>query len=260
MHLACRPLRFELHDIRMLTLPAIVHWDLNHFVVLKSLTSKGIVVHDPAVGVKTYSLAAASKHLTGVALELSPTEGFARKNEKRCLPSVLGAYQWLGTPLVQIFALSVILELLVIAAPFYLRLTIDEVVARGDVRLMLTLALGFGCSPRSMSRPCAAIAYRLGGAERGALPHGRPPVPPPGPLAARFSSRNGISAMCCRAFSRSSRSARAGRGTDPRRDRRDHGDRDIDDDFALERPAGLVAVVALRFMSCGSRPTGGSAA
>ena len=44
----------------------------------------------------------------------------------------------------QIFVLSVILELLVIAAPFYMQLTVDEVVSRGDVRLMLTLALGFG--------------------------------------------------------------------------------------------------------------------
>src|ERR1700746_219219 len=45
MNLASRPLRFELHDIRMLSLPAIVHWDLNHFVVLKSVNSRGIVVH-----------------------------------------------------------------------------------------------------------------------------------------------------------------------------------------------------------------------
>src|SRR3954463_728988 len=37
LHLACRPLRFELHDIKLLTLPAIVHWDMNHFVVLKAV-------------------------------------------------------------------------------------------------------------------------------------------------------------------------------------------------------------------------------
>ena len=41
MHLACRPLRFELDDLRRLTLPAIVHWDMNHFVVLKTISSKG---------------------------------------------------------------------------------------------------------------------------------------------------------------------------------------------------------------------------
>src|SRR3712207_4694261 len=50
----------------------------------------------------------------------------------------------LGSPLAQVFVLSVILELLVIAAPFYMQLTVDEVVARGDADLMLALALGFG--------------------------------------------------------------------------------------------------------------------
>src|ERR1700744_3619550 len=56
MHLSCRPLRFELHDIRLLTLPAIVHWDMNHFVVLKTITSRGIVVHDPALGARFFEL------------------------------------------------------------------------------------------------------------------------------------------------------------------------------------------------------------
>jgi ATP-binding cassette, subfamily B, bacterial CvaB/MchF/RaxB len=145
MQLACRPLRFELHDIRLLTLPAIVHWDLNHFVVLKAVTSKGIVIHDPAAGIKTYPLLVASKHLTGVALEVSPTESFARKSEKTQLPfrAFWGHLSGMGSPLIQIFALSAVLELIVVAAPFYMQLTVDEVVARGDGRLMLTLALGF---------------------------------------------------------------------------------------------------------------------
>jgi ATP-binding cassette, subfamily B, bacterial CvaB/MchF/RaxB len=146
MHLGCRPLRFEFHDIRLLTLPAIVHWDLNHFVVLKAASSKGVVIFDPALGVKTYPLSVASKHLTGVALELWPAEGFTRKNEKMQLPfrAFWGHLSGMGSPLFQIFALSVILELLVVAAPFYMQLTVDEVVARGDASLMLTLALGFG--------------------------------------------------------------------------------------------------------------------
>ena len=146
MHLACRPLRFEMDDLRLLTLPAIVHWDMNHFVVLKAISSKGIVIHDPAGGVQIYSVEAASKHLTGVALELSPASGFKPRNERTRLPfrTFWGQITGVRAPLVQIFILSAILELLVIATPFYMQLTIDEVVSRGDVQLMLTLALGFG--------------------------------------------------------------------------------------------------------------------
>lgn len=77
LHLACRPLRFELDHLRQLRLPAIVHWDLNHFVVLKAVKHKGIVIHDPASGEKSYLIAEASKHLTGIALELSPMGDFA---------------------------------------------------------------------------------------------------------------------------------------------------------------------------------------
>src|SRR5919206_364933 len=86
LKLACRPLRFELHHLRDLRLPAIVHWDMSHFVVLKAVTSKGVIVHDPASGERRYPIAEASKHLTGVALELAPTEGFASKDETARLP------------------------------------------------------------------------------------------------------------------------------------------------------------------------------
>ncbi|MDQ3445617.1 MAG: cysteine peptidase family C39 domain-containing protein, partial [Pseudomonadota bacterium] len=146
LHFACRPLRFELTALKQLSLPAIMHWDMNHFVVLKAVTARGIVVHDPSGGVKTYPVEEASKHLTGVALELSPAEGFTPKVETAKLPfrAFSGNMPGLMSPLAQILTLSVILELLVIAAPFYMQLTVDEVVARGDVDLMLVLALGFG--------------------------------------------------------------------------------------------------------------------
>src|SRR5262245_54941674 len=71
IQLACRPLRFELEQLRQLHLPTIVHWDMNHLVVIRSIRRRGIVIHDPAFGERFLSLVEASKHLTGVALELS---------------------------------------------------------------------------------------------------------------------------------------------------------------------------------------------
>src|SRR3712207_8478302 len=44
------------------------------------------IFHDPASGAKTFPLAEASSHLTGVALELSPAESFTPKNERSRLP------------------------------------------------------------------------------------------------------------------------------------------------------------------------------
>jgi ATP-binding cassette subfamily B protein RaxB len=146
MDLTCRPLRFELGQLRQLHLPAIVHWDMNHFLVLRSVTRRGILVHDPASGERFFPIAEASKHLSGVALELSPSEGFLPKDERARLPFSTFWTQLRGSThaLVQILILSVILETFVIASPFYLQLTIDEVIARGDADLLIVLALGFG--------------------------------------------------------------------------------------------------------------------
>jgi ATP-binding cassette, subfamily B, bacterial CvaB/MchF/RaxB len=145
MHFACRAIRFELAHLRQLQLPAIVHWDMNHFVVMKSVTKRGVMVNDPATGQRFLPLAEASKHLTGIALELSPSEGFLPQDERTRLPFSTFWSQLDGSThaLVQILVLSIILELFVIASPFYLQLTVDEVIARGDVDLLLVLALGF---------------------------------------------------------------------------------------------------------------------
>jgi ATP-binding cassette subfamily B protein RaxB len=141
-----RPLRFEMEHIRELQLPAILHWDMSHFVVLKSVRRRELVVHDPATGVKTYRFSEASGHVTGVALELAPTEEFLQKDERARLPISVFWGHLAGSKhaLLQIFLLSVVLQLLVLAAPFYAQLTMDEVIARGDVDLLLVLALGFG--------------------------------------------------------------------------------------------------------------------
>jgi ATP-binding cassette subfamily B protein RaxB len=151
LKLACRPLRFEIEHLKQLRLPAIVHWDMHHFVVLKTITGKGIVVHDPAVGEKFLTLSEASKHLTGVALEVSPAEDFSRtsansKEETERLPfsTFWGQTRGMGHAMLQILALSVVLELFVIGSPYYMQLAVDEVIARGDADLLLALALGFG--------------------------------------------------------------------------------------------------------------------
>jgi ATP-binding cassette, subfamily B, bacterial CvaB/MchF/RaxB len=146
LKLAGRPLRFDLHHLGELRLPAIVHWDMNHFVVLKSVGATSVTVHDPAFGERRYPLSEASKHLTGVALELTPTADFAAKDEAVRLPlsAFWGQLKGGTGALAQILVLSLILQVLLIASPFYMQIAIDEVIAKGDVDLLLVLALGFG--------------------------------------------------------------------------------------------------------------------
>jgi ATP-binding cassette subfamily B protein RaxB len=144
--LLCRPLRLELEHLAEIRLPAILHWDMSHFVVLKSVRRGHLTIYDPAVGERKYSLNQASRHLSGIAVEIAPTAAFLPKDERARLPlSVFWSHlTGTGHTLLQVFLLSVVLQALVLAAPLYAQLTLDEVIARGDVDLLLVLALGFG--------------------------------------------------------------------------------------------------------------------
>ncbi|VEB45836.1 Lactococcin-G-processing and transport ATP-binding protein LagD [Chromobacterium violaceum] len=81
LRLRARPVRLELEDLPDLALPAILHWDLNHFVVLHAVRRdwRGrvtLTVLDPALGQRRLSLEAASPHFTGIALELAAAADF----------------------------------------------------------------------------------------------------------------------------------------------------------------------------------------
>ncbi|NOU51306.1 peptidase domain-containing ABC transporter [Pseudoalteromonas sp. JBTF-M23] len=145
LELTSRPLRIELEDLDALQTPCILHWDMNHFVVLKKANEKRIVIHDPASGEKTFTLEEASKHFTGIALELTPTKNFEKQEAK---PSLKFSDFWsritgLKRSLVLIFALSVLLQIFTLASPYYIQLVIDDVILTGDTSLLTVLAVGF---------------------------------------------------------------------------------------------------------------------
>ena len=146
LDMGCRALKVPLEDIRKLQTPAIIHWDLNHFVVLKSARAKSMVVHDPAAGARRYTREAFSAHFTGVALELHPTKQFERAEERTRLRlnHLWTRIRGLKRTLAQALVLSAMLQLFVLVGPFYLQLTIDEVLVKFDADLLFVLACGFG--------------------------------------------------------------------------------------------------------------------
>ncbi len=146
LNLASRPVRLELDELSLLSTPCILHWDLNHFVVLKSVGAGGaVVIHDPAVGVCRMSLAEVSRHFTGVALELNPTSGFeaAAPAPRIKLRAMMGHVIGLKRSLGQVFVLAIAIEIFALASPFFLQWVIDHALLTGDRDLLLTLVLGF---------------------------------------------------------------------------------------------------------------------
>ncbi len=146
LSLNSRALRAELEELPQLQLPCILHWDLNHFVVLVSLHGGQALIHDPARGARRVSLDELSRHFTGVALELQPAPGFMPAQERRqvSLRQLLGPVSGLKRSLAQIFALALALEAFVLLSPFFMQWAVDGALVSADRDLLLTLGVGFG--------------------------------------------------------------------------------------------------------------------
>ncbi len=146
LKLSSRALRLEMEHLPQLKTPCILHWDMNHFVVLKKVNRDSVEVHDPGLGYRKYTMAEFSKHFTGVALELNPTEEFKSEDTRVNLKlsdfwsKVTGLKSTLG----KVFLLSLLLQVFAIASPYYMQLVVDEVVLSYDQNLLAILALGFG--------------------------------------------------------------------------------------------------------------------
>ena len=146
LNMTVRPLKLDLAHIHQLKLPCILHWDLNHFVVLERVSRRAVTVLDPALGKRRMSMEEFGKHFTGVALELTPTADFKPKDERKqvALSSLTGRVLGLKRSLLHILGIALALEVFAIAAPFFNQLVVDEAIATHDADLVVVLALGFG--------------------------------------------------------------------------------------------------------------------
>ena len=150
LQLDARPLRCDPEEFEEIALPAILHWNFNHFVVLTKICGRGevrcYVINDPANGESTISAAEMSKRFTGVVIEVTPSLAFRPRQER----SKLSLWQlWSRAPglvsaLSRILLLSLLIELFSLAAPFYLQIGLDSVVPSHDLDFLTALALGFG--------------------------------------------------------------------------------------------------------------------
>ncbi len=146
LELQSRPVRLELDDLGRLKTPCILHWDLNHFVVLAAAGKHRATIIDPAFGERRLSRDELSRHFTGIALELTPTQDFQPQPAPPAvtLRQLTGPVQGLWGALGQVLALSVALQFFVVLAPFYMQWVVDQVLVSADRDLLVVLGLGFG--------------------------------------------------------------------------------------------------------------------
>jgi ATP-binding cassette subfamily B protein RaxB len=145
LKLQARAVRAEPEQLDQLPLPAILHWDFNHFVVLVKVRRDEVLIHDPARGARWLKWAKLSRHFTGAAMELTPESGFKPRDEQRRISvrQLLGRVSGLKRSLAQIVALALVLEFFVLLTPFFMQWVVDDVLVSADRDLLLTLGIGF---------------------------------------------------------------------------------------------------------------------
>lgn len=141
-----RAVKTPLEGLGQLYLPAILHWNMNHFVVLESVRGGKALIHDPAGHSRRLPMAEVSEHFTGVALELRPGANFRTETARERLrfPQLWRNMSGLKRALVQVFVLSLIMQAFALASPYYMQIAIDTALPALDGDLLTVLALGFG--------------------------------------------------------------------------------------------------------------------
>jgi ATP-binding cassette, subfamily B, bacterial CvaB/MchF/RaxB len=147
MGLAARAVRLEPRSLAKLARPAILHWEMNHFVVFERVTRDGIVIMDPAAGRVGVTWSDVDRSFTGVALELQPSQSWklrAAPPRKVSVFDFVGPFASWRVDAALIIALSLLLEVFVLLAPLQLQMSIDNAMQVSDARLAWVMGVGFG--------------------------------------------------------------------------------------------------------------------
>jgi ABC-type bacteriocin/lantibiotic exporter with double-glycine peptidase domain len=133
-----RGIKVAVEQLHLLKPATILHWEFNHFVVFDRVVNDDAVrIVDPGTGTRDVPLAEFAKAFTGVAIELTPTPRFTKQKPergklKRYFDELLSE-KGLFT---RILTISLTIKLLGLIAPTIMGKIVDEVVPRGDHKLL----------------------------------------------------------------------------------------------------------------------------
>ncbi len=124
-------------------LPAILHWEGNHFVVLYQMNKKEVKIADPGVGIRKLSRAEFEKGWTNMALLLEYTDQVAENEPsqssfKRFFP-LIRPYTGI---LIEVLLASLVLSLFGLASPIFMQTIVDQVLVHHDEDLLNLMLVG----------------------------------------------------------------------------------------------------------------------
>ncbi len=146
MGLQARGLRLEPEHLAQLSTPAILHWNLNHFVVLSKVLKNGIEIHDPSLGKRIVNARELDQSFSGIALELVPSAEFRPSKivEEKISLRWMMQIDGLGGLVTQVLLIALAMELATIALPIGTQFLLDSVLTSKDSGGLLFICLALG--------------------------------------------------------------------------------------------------------------------
>lgn len=141
--LEAKGFRHEPTQLRDLPMPAIIHWNFNHFLVLEGFGSKEVYLNDPAVGPRTVSPEEFDEAFTGVVLTFATTDKYVKQGQKPSLwqnlqPRLAGSY----TALLFIVLVSLVLLVPGLLLPLFTRIFVDQYLMQQQTQWLIPLFMG----------------------------------------------------------------------------------------------------------------------
>jgi ATP-binding cassette subfamily B protein RaxB len=144
LKLNTRAIRVDLEELKHVHCPAILHWNMNHFVVLKSIGSNHAIIHDPAIGKRKISLSELSSSFTGIVLEVEKSENFSviKSTNTLSIIDIFKHINGLKNSLFVLLLLSLTIEIFILLNPLFLQYITDNV-ANSNLNNLYVIAIGF---------------------------------------------------------------------------------------------------------------------
>lgn len=138
-----RALQVEINELGRLKLPAVLHWDLCHYVVLISIKAGKYLIMDPATGRSTMEKGSLARHFTGIALELQPTPELTTPAPclKLDLFGLLRNTRGLAGAMTHSLLIASCLQLLTLLSPVATQWILDRALPSGDQALLQVIVI-----------------------------------------------------------------------------------------------------------------------
>ncbi|HET8840176.1 MAG TPA: peptidase domain-containing ABC transporter, partial [Ktedonobacteraceae bacterium] len=143
--LKVRTISLAANDFRFISLPSIVYWQFNHFLIVERWSSSFVDVVDPAMGRKRLTIQEFDAGFTGVVIILEPGTSFDTRTSMPSLSLFTYLTQYLKqSPVVfvQIILVSFLLQAFGLVIPFVTKLFIDQIIPQRMFSLLPLLGIG----------------------------------------------------------------------------------------------------------------------